>query len=230
MASGAVSAAAGSTARRKLSSATNRSDENDPSARCTSDVNIVSVACSTMSTARAAADAGLLSSCASPAASVPSATSASRSRADASMRRTVWNSPSIMWMPNGNHSATSARSASAGTSRTRPGPAPRPVDTYTPAASQARKPPAHMPGVPMTPVTMSSRPTCLVSSIEPSSKTHQPSAGAPSWNNSWPRSNVISVPAAASASSCASSRPSNKKIGRRSSARITGPRRQIVAR
>ena len=74
------------------------------------------------STARVAADAGLLISCASPAASVPSATSASRCRAVDSMRRAVCTSPSMKCTPNGNHAlgqvAAAARRARAST---RPG-------------------------------------------------------------------------------------------------------------
>ena len=72
------------------------------------------------STARVDAEAGLLISCASPAARVPSATSASRCRAVDSMLRTVWTSPLMRWTPNGNHDWAIVPSASAGTRSSRP--------------------------------------------------------------------------------------------------------------
>ena len=56
------------------------------------------------SAARVAADAGLLISCASPAASVPRATSDSRCRAMDSKARAEWKTPSRMCSPNGNRS------------------------------------------------------------------------------------------------------------------------------
>ena len=55
------------------------------------------------STARVAAAAGLLSSCARPADNVPRATSASRWRAVASIRRTVLTRPLMKCRPKGNH-------------------------------------------------------------------------------------------------------------------------------
>ena len=79
------------------------------------------------STARVAAEAGLFSSCASPAASVPSATRASRSRTVASTRRTVPTYPRMKWTPNANHSSARSRSRSAVSVYMRPSVAPNPV-------------------------------------------------------------------------------------------------------
>ena len=84
------------------------------SARWRSDPRRASVDSPRASTARVAAEAGLLSSWASPAARVPSATSASRCRAPDSIRRTVLTSPLMKCTPNGNHaSAQRFRSAAA---------------------------------------------------------------------------------------------------------------------
>ena len=122
-ASGSMLAADTSISRRSDSTAMNCSAESDCSARSTSeDSSAVQVSWSA-STARAAAAAGLLSSWARPAASVPSATSASRWRDSASMLRTVWKKPSIRWTPKGNQERTSSPSGPAGTLSIRPGPA-----------------------------------------------------------------------------------------------------------
>ena len=86
----------GLISRRSTSSAMNCSAENDRSARPTRDESKVVQVSSSASTARVAAAAGLLSSWARPAASVPSATRASRWRDIASIVRTVWKNPSIM--------------------------------------------------------------------------------------------------------------------------------------
>ena len=99
----------------------------DCSARPTSDESSVSHVSCNASTARAVADAGLLISWASPAASSPSAISDSRWRDIVSIRRTVWKKPSIRWTPNGNHARASSPSAVEGTRSMRPEPAPRAV-------------------------------------------------------------------------------------------------------
>ena len=107
--------------------ATNRSADSDPSARRTSDPSSVwEVSCSSP-TARTAAEAGLLSSWARPAASVPSATRASRWRESASMLRTVWKNPSIRCTANGDQARTRSPSVLAGIRSIRPALAPRPV-------------------------------------------------------------------------------------------------------
>ena len=99
------------------------------------------------STARVAADAGLFSSCARPAASVPRATRASRSRACVSTRRTVPTYPRMKCTPNANHSPASAPRA-LGLQREHP-----PVAVAAPggevarrASSHAANPPAQCPG------------------------------------------------------------------------------------
>ena len=69
---------------------------------------------SSASTARVAAAAGLLISCASPAARVPRATSASRCRVTASKLRAVRNRPSMRCAPNGNQALDQSRRAGGG--------------------------------------------------------------------------------------------------------------------
>ena len=79
-------------------------------------------AVSRASTARAAAAAGLLISCARSAASLPSVTRDSRCRAVDSMDRAVLYSPSMRCLPSGNQSLSRSRSTPAGTRSTRPAP------------------------------------------------------------------------------------------------------------
>jgi hypothetical protein len=83
----------------------------------------------------------------------------------------------------------------------RPAVRPRPVARYEPSSSHARKPPAQRPGTSMRPTSTSSRPTRRKRLTDPSTNTHQKSAGAPSANNSISGSIDISVPAAMSSSS-----------------------------
>ena len=97
------------------------------SARWARDAISVSHVSCRASTARALADAGLLSSWARPAASVPSAISASRWRDSESIIRTVWKKPSIRCTPNGNQARVSSPSTVEGTRNIRPSLAPRPV-------------------------------------------------------------------------------------------------------
>ena len=144
---------------------------------------------SSASTARVAAAAGLLISCASPAASVPSVTSASRCRAVDSMVRAVRYRPSMRCPPNGNHASGQlaqhlgrhpehpARGRRRGRSRGRRRARPRPG---------SRRPSG--PGTSIRPTTVSSRPMCRTSSIAPSTSTHQKSACSPSRNSSTPGS------------------------------------------
>ncbi len=118
---GSTGPVGGSISLRIDSMAMNCSADSDRSASSTSDASSPLQVASIASTARTVAAAGLLSSCARPAASPPSATSASRWRDIASMFRTVWKKPSIMWMPKGNHVRTSSPSDAAGTRSIRPG-------------------------------------------------------------------------------------------------------------
>ena len=83
-----------------------------PASRC-SDAKTSSLACCSAPTERTAAEAGLLISCASPAASVPRATRASRWRALCSMRRAVPISPRSRWTAKGNHSSPKRASSDA---------------------------------------------------------------------------------------------------------------------
>ena len=76
---------------------------------------------------RAAAEAGLLISCASRADISPSLISSSRCRESVSMLRTVWKKPLIMCTPNGVHSPASRASSVAGTFNTCPATSPLPV-------------------------------------------------------------------------------------------------------
>ncbi len=96
-ASGSRNPVGGTISRRSASSAENCSAEISPRASRRSDASSVSSSVSSESTARVAAAAGLLISCASPAESVPSVMSASRCRVLASMCRAVLKSPSTRW-------------------------------------------------------------------------------------------------------------------------------------
>ena len=92
-----------------------------------SDESSISQVLSSASTARDVAAAGLLISCARPAASVPSVMSDSRWRAVASIDRAVRYSPWMKWPPKGNQRSIRSRSAPAGTLSTRADVATRPV-------------------------------------------------------------------------------------------------------
>jgi hypothetical protein len=125
--SGAVLAAAGSISRRRASSTASWSAVTPlVASRALDDSRAAPASCSAPA-ARVAADAGLLISWANPAASVPSATSASRCRATDSMFRTVPTRPLMKWTPNGNQRSPSSRSTVAGTRSIRPAELARPV-------------------------------------------------------------------------------------------------------
>ena len=156
------------------------------------------VACSA-STARVAAEAGLLISCARPADSVPRATSASRWRAVDSIRRTVLTSPSMKCTPEREpllrQAAQTARRARRSTrpgsrrarwrSRRRTRPTPRSRRPTGRARSCSRAPtPRCRPGA--------------SGAIVPSSSTHQTSAGRPSWKSVSPGVEARSSPEPAS--------------------------------
>ena len=99
----------------------NCSASRERSASRTSDESSASAVSCRASTARAVAEAGLLSSWASPAAMVPRAISDSRWRDSVSMLRTVWKKPSMRWTLKGNHERTSSPSAEDGSAQHAPG-------------------------------------------------------------------------------------------------------------
>ena len=105
-ASGPWTFADGSISRRSVSSAVNCRAEISPRASRPRDDRSTWQASSSASAAREAAAAGLLISCAKPAASVPRVTRDSRCRAVASMDRAVRESPRIRCLPNGNQALT----------------------------------------------------------------------------------------------------------------------------
>ena len=206
--------------RRKESSSSSCLAVTSVSARPLSDARISLHACRSASTARNEAAAGLLISWASPAASVPSATSDSRWRAAASMTRTVWNTPVIRCLPNGNHSPTRRLSSGEGRRNILQSAAARAVAVYPTAllpSAHARNPPAHWPGVLIVASTIVWRD----SSILPSSRIHMKSADWPSRNTSSPAGIVTSSPATTRSASCASSRLPARNVARRSSVSVT---------
>ena len=101
---GPSSVAVADASARSPSRATNWAAVIGRRARSPSDAISASLVVCRASTARVAAEAGLLISWARPAARVPSATSASRWRAVLSIRRTVLARPSMKCTPKANHS------------------------------------------------------------------------------------------------------------------------------
>ena len=176
----------------------------------------------------------VVESCARPAASVPSATRASR-----------WRTAPPCCARSGRSPRSDARRT-----ETRPGPGRQAQRPGSGASARDRRrgrcsdtPPCRSrpgsrrptPGRSITLTTETSCPVRRSSSTWPSSSTHQESAGSPSVKRISPASKCISVPTAISWLICSSVSPSNRKMSRRSSARTLAPfcrpvRRRLLAR
>ena len=178
------------------------------------------------STARSDAAAGLLISWARPAASVPRATSDSRWRAAASMLRTVWKTPTIRCLPNGNHVADQAPEVvgrHAEHAPVRRGAVPwRDSRRCRHRPRRGSRPPTD-PGCSMVASTIVLADRCArTSSIRPSSRIHTGRPARPRRNSSSPSSNGNSSPPRPAARAAA--RRSGRAVrntARRSSTSIT---------
>ena len=162
------------SSRRSASRAANWVAEMPCSASPRKAVSSEALVSSSAATARTAAAAGLLSSCANPAARRPRVTSESRWRAVASIRRAVPKMPLIRCTPRGSHAAESLAQRLGRHPQEPPGyvaVAGREIDAAGRPTPGSRRTTCRGPSI--RPTTTSSPPSRRVSSSAPSTSTHQ---------------------------------------------------------